>query len=113
MRSTTGILLVAAMLAAGLPDKGFYLSAGVGRAEEDPGKSNGINIALGLPPAADIVHLEPDSVEVDNGDTAWSVGAGYRFSKYFAAEVLGGLHLGARAVRLLINRDAARGRRSP
>ena len=91
MKSTTGILSALAMLAATLPaeaaDKGFYLSAGVGRAEEDPGSSNGINIALGLPPAANIVHLEPDSVEVDNGDTAWSVGAGYRVSRYFAAEV--------------------------
>ena len=67
-------------------DKGFYVSAGVGLAEEDPGKSNGINISFGLPPAG-ILHIEPDSVEVDSGDTAWSIGVGYRFTRYIAAEV--------------------------
>ena len=90
MHRTTWILLAAATLSCAGPmraaDRGFYLTAGIGRAEEDPGDSIGINIALGLPPAA-IVHLEPDSVDVDNGDTAWSLGAGYRFSRYLAAEV--------------------------
>jgi opacity protein-like surface antigen len=90
MQQTTRILLAATMLSCGAPalaaDKGFYLDAGIGRAEENPGKSIGINIAFGLPPAG-IVHLEPDDIEVDNGDTAWSIGAGYRFSRYFAAEI--------------------------
>lgn len=71
---------------AAAADNGFYVSAGVGRAEEDPGKSNGINVSFGLPPIG-IQHVEPDSVEVDNGDTSWSVGVGYRFSKHFAAEL--------------------------
>jgi opacity protein-like surface antigen len=67
-------------------ETGFYLTAGAGRAEEDPGKSNGINISFGLPPAG-IRHIEPDSVEVDSGDVAWSIGAGYKFTKHFAAEL--------------------------
>ena len=71
---------------SGPTDTGFYLSAGVGRAEEDPGKSIGTNFSIGFPPAG-IVHLEPDRVDVDSGDTAWSVGVGYRFSRYVAAEV--------------------------
>jgi opacity protein-like surface antigen len=67
-------------------DQGFYISAGLGLAEEDPGKSNGINVSFGLPPVG-ILHLEPDSVEVDSGDVAWSIGVGYRFSRHIAAEV--------------------------
>jgi len=90
MRLSTRILLGMVVLAFGpaapAADKGFYLGAGIGRADEDPGSSNGINIALGIPPAG-IVHLEPDSVEVDHADTAWSIGAGYRFSRNFAVEV--------------------------
>jgi OOP family OmpA-OmpF porin len=67
-------------------ETGFYLSAGLGRAEEDPGRSAGINISIGFPPPG-IIHLKPDRVEVDGGDTAWSIGAGYRFTRYLAAEV--------------------------
>ena len=67
-------------------DTGFYLSAGIGRAEEDVGKSNGANFSIGFPPEG-VVHLEPERIDVDGGDTAWSVGVGYKFSRYLAAEV--------------------------
>jgi opacity protein-like surface antigen len=92
MNRTTGIVVAAIVLASIAPapslaaDTGFYLSAGIGRAEEDPGKSNGANFSIGFPPAG-VVHLEPERVDVDGGDTAWSVGMGYKFSQYFAAEV--------------------------
>jgi opacity protein-like surface antigen len=92
MNRSTGIVAATLVLAplASAPvlaaETGFYFSAGIGRAEEDPGKSNGANFSIGFPPAG-IVHLEPDSVDVDGGDTAWSVGVGYKVSRYFAAEV--------------------------
>jgi opacity protein-like surface antigen len=90
MQQTTRILLAAAMVSCGTPalaaGKGFYLGTGIGRAAEDPGKSIGMNIGFGLPLAA-IAHLQPDDVEVDSGDTAWSIGTGYAFSRYFAAEI--------------------------
>jgi hypothetical protein len=86
MLIAAGICGVLAATPAPAAETGFYLSAGLGRAEEDPGRSNGINISFGLPPAG-IRHMEPDSVEVDSGDAAWSVGVGYRFSKHFAAEL--------------------------
>src|SRR5688572_21217427 len=92
MNRTTGIVVAAVVFSSIAPapalaaDTGFYLSAGIGRAEEDPGKSNGANFSIGFPPAG-VVHLEPERVDVDGGDTSWSVGMGYKFSQYFAAEV--------------------------
>lgn len=92
MNRTTWILLAAgacgtlAAPPASAAETGFYLSAGLGLAEEDPGDSAGINISIGFPPAG-IVHLTPDRVEVDSGDTSWTIGAGYRFNRYLAAEV--------------------------
>ena len=67
-------------------DKGWYFIAGTGIAEEDPGKSTGLNIAFGGPPAS-IIHYEPDSVAVDGNDLGWGAGVGYRFSRHFSAEV--------------------------
>ena len=84
--SASGLLASTGSAPVLAADTGFYLSAGIGRAEEDPGKSNGANFSIGFPPAG-IVHVEPDRVEADGGDTAWSVGVGYKFSRYFAAEV--------------------------
>jgi opacity protein-like surface antigen len=66
-------------------EPGFYFSAALGQAEEDP-ESIGSNVALGFPPIA-IVHLEPDRVDVDESDVAWSVAVGYRINPYVAAEV--------------------------
>ncbi len=66
-------------------DKGFYFTAGTGVAEEDPGKSIGINIAFGPPPSS-VLHQQPDSVTVDGKDLGWGVGVGYKFSRYFSAE---------------------------
>jgi hypothetical protein len=66
-------------------EPGFYLSAAVGRAEEDA-ESIGTNIALGFPPTA-IFHIDPDRVDVDESDAAWSVAVGYRINSYLAAEV--------------------------
>jgi hypothetical protein len=57
----------------------------MGQAEEDP-KSIGTNIAIGFPPTA-IMHIEPDRVDVDESDVAWSVAVGYRINPYIAAEV--------------------------
>jgi len=87
-----GMLVAAAVLAmlgtlpARAANKGFYFTGGSGIAEEDPGKSIGLNIAFGPPPAS-VVHYEPDSVAVDGNDLGWGVGVGYRFSRYFSAEV--------------------------
>lgn len=66
-------------------DAGFYLSAALGQAEEDP-QSIGINLAIGFPPSG-IVHIEPDAVDTDASGVAWSVALGYRVNRYFAAEV--------------------------
>jgi hypothetical protein len=32
------------------------------------------------------VHVTPERVEADGGDTGWGIGVGYRFSRYVAAE---------------------------
>ena len=66
-------------------DPGFYLSASLGQAEEDP-ESIGMNIAFGIPPSG-ILHIEPDAVDADGSGTAWSVAVGYRINPYLAAEV--------------------------
>ena len=67
-------------------ETGFYLSAGAGHAKENPGKSIGTNIATGFPPIA-IQHIDPDRVDVDGSDVAWSAAVGYRFNPHVAAEV--------------------------
>jgi hypothetical protein len=67
-------------------DKGFYFTAGTGIAEEDPGRSIGLNIAFGPPPNS-VVHHQPDSVAVDGNDLGWGVGIGYKFSRHLSAEV--------------------------
>ena len=81
-----GCLLAAPATPLLAADSGFYFSAGVGRAEEDPGDSIGINLGVGLPPDG-IVHVQPDRVEVESDGVAWSVAVGYRFTRYFAAEL--------------------------
>ena len=45
-----------------------------------------MNIAIGFPPAG-IFHVDPDRVDVDESDVAWSVAVGYRINPYLAAEV--------------------------
>jgi opacity protein-like surface antigen len=67
-------------------ETGFYFSAGAGHAEENPGKSLGTNIATGFPPSS-IQHIDPDRVDVDGSDVAWSAAVGYRFNPHVAAEV--------------------------
>jgi opacity protein-like surface antigen len=67
---------------AGAAEPGFYVTASVGLGEEDP-KSAGTNFGNSL----GIVHIEPDQVDVDDGDLAWSVGLGYRINKYFSGEL--------------------------
>ena len=66
-------------------DLGFYFAVAMGQAEEDP-KSIGTNIAIGFPPTA-IQHIDPERVDVDESDVAWSVAVGYRLNPYIAAEV--------------------------
>ena len=68
--------------AANAAEPGFYMTASVGMADENP-KSAGINV--GVPPG--IIHAEPESVDVNAGDLAWGIGLGYRVNKYLAAEM--------------------------
>ena len=78
--SGVACLCVAAHAAAA--DPGFYVTGSLGTTTEEP-KSRGINISNGF----GVYHATPDRVEVDDGDLAWSVGLGYRVSRYLAAEV--------------------------
>lgn len=80
--STAALCLFAAAAGAGAAEPGFYVTASLGTSEEDP-KSNGTNVGNPL----GIVHVEPDSVDVDAGKLAWGVGLGYRVNKHLAAEV--------------------------
>jgi hypothetical protein len=66
-------------------ETGFYFTAGAGPAEENP-KSIGTNIAVGFPPIG-IQHVDPDRVDVDDSEVAWSTAVGYRFNPHLAAEV--------------------------
>jgi opacity protein-like surface antigen len=61
---------------------GFYLSAAAGTTGEDP-RSNGTNFAN----SQGIVHVDPVSVQVDDGGTGWGVGLGYRVNDYLAGEL--------------------------
>jgi OmpA-OmpF porin, OOP family len=81
-----GLAAVASIFAAPgfAADAGFYLTATVGQAEEDP-RSIGTNFFIGFP-FVEIVHIDPDRVAVDES-VAWSVAVGYRLNAYFAAEV--------------------------
>jgi hypothetical protein len=91
MASKTGKLIAATTLALVFTppvlaaEPGFYLTATMGQAEEDP-KSAGTNVSFGIPSFA-IVHLEPDDVAVDASDFSWGVGLGYRINSYLAAEL--------------------------
>lgn len=67
---------------ANAAEPGFYVTATVGTASEDP-ESNGINLAN----SGGIIHLDPDQVDVGDGEFAWSVGLGYRINDYLAGEV--------------------------
>ena len=67
---------------ASAAEPGFYVTASLGLGEEDP-ETAGANFGN----SQGIFHAEPESVEVDDGATAWSVGLGYRINRYFAGEV--------------------------
>jgi len=67
---------------ASAAEPGFYVTASLGLGDEDP-KSAGTNVGN----SQGIFHVDPDQVAVDDGDTAWSVGLGYRVNKYFAGEL--------------------------
>jgi opacity protein-like surface antigen len=67
---------------AGAAEPGFYVTATLGMGDEDP-KSAGANFGN----SEGIIHAEPESIHVDDGDLAWGVGLGYRVTKYIAAEV--------------------------
>lgn len=64
-------------------ETGFYFSAAVGRAQENPGASLGV--ILGNSQVT--LHVDPDRVDVDSNDVAWSAALGYRINPYVAAEV--------------------------
>ena len=78
--SAAVLCLFAACAAAA--EKGFYVTASVGTGNEDP-----ISVGINIGNSEGIFHVEPDSVEVDDGKLAWSVGLGYRINKYLAGEV--------------------------
>ncbi len=91
MTRTTRILGAFATLAsiftvpAFAAEPGFYVSASLGHAEEDP-KSNGTTIGIGFfSPSFQQVY--PTRVEVDNSDVAWGATVGYRINPDVAAEV--------------------------
>jgi outer membrane protein with beta-barrel domain len=67
---------------AGAAEPGFYVTASLGQGDENP-SSAGANFGN----SEGIFHADPDSVDVDDGDLAWSVGLGYRINKYLSAEV--------------------------
>src|SRR5262245_49606711 len=92
MNRTTRITLIASATLASLfavpalaAEPGFYVGASLGRAEEDP-RSNGIDVGLGFFPIQ-IQHIDPTSVETDDGDVAWGATLGYRINRYVAAEI--------------------------
>lgn len=91
MNCTTRILIAFTALAslftvpALAAEPGFYLSASLGHAEEDA-KSNGTNFAVGFFPAQ-IQHIDPTRVDVDDSGAAWGAAVGYRINRYLAAEV--------------------------
>jgi opacity protein-like surface antigen len=88
MKHKTWILAFSVALAgvvaarADAAEPGFYLSAALGQADEDP-ESVGTNVGNSL----GIFHVDPQSVEIDDGSVAWGVGVGYRLNRYLAAEV--------------------------
>ena len=59
------------------------MTATAGTSKEDP-NSIGINIGNQL---GGIVHVDPDRVEVDDGNLAWGVGLGYRINDHLAGEI--------------------------
>jgi opacity protein-like surface antigen len=84
---TWGLSVSAAVLClfaanAGAAEPGFYVTASLGMADEDP-KSVGTNVGNSF----GIFHVEPDQIDVDDGKRAWSVGLGYRITKYLTGEV--------------------------
>lgn len=91
MTRTTRILAALATLASTLTvpalaaEPGFYVSASLGHAEEDP-KSNGTLIGIGLFPTS-LQRVYPTRVEVDDSDVAWGATVGYRINPYVAAEL--------------------------
>lgn len=76
-----GGLMICAATAAAADNKGFYVGANIGQSHyPDHAHLNLGNIPL-------------DGEGLDNEDLAWSITAGYRFSRYFALEA-GYLDLG-------------------
>jgi opacity protein-like surface antigen len=67
---------------AGAAEPGFYVTATVGTGDEDP-KSAGTNFGN----LQGIFHVDPDHVNVDDGNFAWGIGLGYRINDYLAGEV--------------------------
>ena len=80
--SIPAALLCLLATGASAAEPGFYVTASLGMADENP-KSAGINVGNSL----GIFHAEPDSVDVKDGDLAWGIGLGYRVNKYLAAEM--------------------------
>jgi hypothetical protein len=88
MNHKTWMLVFSVALAGGVAaradaaEPGFYLSASLGQADENP-ESVGTNVGNSL----GIFHVDPQSVRIDDGSVAWGVGVGYRINRYVAAEV--------------------------
>ena len=67
---------------AGAADAGFYVTASLGQGREDP-ESAGTNVGNSM----GVFHVDPVSVDVDDGALAWSVGLGYRINRYLSGEL--------------------------
>ena len=112
MRIVAGLLLVSAAVIASAAEQGFYFGAAGGKASYDfeppppPAFVSNLStlpagwgsppegqtpIFLPLPPGAVVIISTPTPGYWVPGDddeaTTWSVSAGYRFSRYFAAEL--------------------------
>jgi len=76
-------LVFALARAADAATPGFYVTATAGSSTEDP-KSIGINFG---DLQGNIVHTDPNRIEVDDGSLAWGVGLGYRINDYLSGEI--------------------------
>jgi opacity protein-like surface antigen len=90
VRLTAVMMIVALFAAAGsgeAAEPGFYVAAGVGQAEQDVRRSDGIVVAFGSPFGGTLTAVRPDAISVDDDELSWNGVLGYRINRYIAAEL--------------------------
>jgi OmpA-OmpF porin, OOP family len=92
-----GSLALASASAVADAERGFYLNASFGQAQYDISQQDLDDVALLAFESAGVTVLDADSTFDDEG-SPWSIGGGYRFSRYLAVEV-GYLDLGSAEYR--------------